>query len=139
MVSEDDRRRIGIYGVNFLTPSFIGFLKNTPKISEVANKIPGLDKIASSANPYGAMLFGALDIAGRLSNKIKNNRFMRLSQLAGAGFYGVSTILDLFSIAEGDYTSSANLFFDASMAYQLGRDTADKYRGQDLVDDLIKW
>lgn len=134
------KRKIGIYGTNLLTPSVINFLKSTPKISTVVNKVPGLDKIASAANPFGAALFGALDIAGGLSSKIKNSKFTRLLQLSGAGFYGVSTIADVFSIAGGDYASLANLVFDGSMAYQLVKDTAKNYSGKaDLVDDLTKW
>lgn len=79
MISKDTKRKIGIYGANFLTPSIVGFLKNTNRISEVGGKIPGLDRIAASANPYGAMFFGALDIVGGLSDKIKESRFKRYS------------------------------------------------------------
>ena len=139
MVSEDTKRKIEIYGANFLTPGIINFLKNTPKISEVGSKIPGLDRIASSAHPYGAIFFGTLDIVGGLSSKVKNSKFTRLVKLAGAGAYGISTIADLFSIAGGDYMSFANLVFDASMAYQLGKDTADNYENRSLWKDLTKW
>lgn len=139
MVSKDTKRKIGIYGVNLLTPSIIGFLKNTPKISGVVSKVSGLDKIASAAHPFGAVFFGGLDLVGALSSKVKNSKFTRLAQFAGAGWYGISTVTDLFSIAGGDYMSFANLFFDASMTYQLGRDTANNYKKYDLWTDLTKW
>lgn len=139
MLNKDTKRKIGIYGGNALTPSIINFLKNTPRISDVASKIPGLDKIASSANPFGAIFFGALDLMGELSPRIKNTKFTRFLQLGGAGLYGVRTIVDLFSIAGGEHGSLINLVFDASMAYQLGRDTANNYKKIDLWDDLTKW
>ena len=139
MINKDTKRRIGIYGTNFLTPSLVDFLKNTPRISEVASKIPGLDELASSANPYGAAFYGTLNIVGRLSDKIKNSRFTRLPQLIGAIYYGANTIVDLFSIAEGNSTLFPNFAFDASMLYQLGKDTLDNYREIDLLDDLINW
>lgn len=139
MISQSDKKRNGIYGANFIIPSLVNFLKNTPRISEVANKIPGLDKIASSANPYGAAFYGLLNIAGRFSDRIKSSRLTRLSELAGSVFYGASTIADMFSIAEGDYTALANLLFDGSMTYQLGKDASKDYEGKDFLDDLTKW
>jgi hypothetical protein len=135
--------KLAIYLTNFLTPSFIGFLKNTPKISEVFGQIPGLNRIASSANPYGAIIFGGLEMASAISDKIKNFPLTRLAKAGGAGWYGVSTICDLFAVAKGDYKSLVNLVFDGSMAYQLGKDTLENYttkndtgKKRDFIDDL---
>lgn len=148
MTKEEEKRtgngsKLAVYLTNFLTPSFVGFLKNTPKISEVAGQIPGLNRIASSANPYGAMVFGGLELASAISDKIKNFPLTRLAKVGGAGWYGIETICDLFSVANGDYKSLVNLVFDASMAYQLGRDSLESYtekkadgKKRDFIDDL---
>jgi len=138
MANQNTKSQIGVYGVNFLTPSAVGFLKNVPKIPEVIKNLPGLDHLASSANPYGAMTFGALNLLKGLSNRMKNSRFTRLSEIVGAGFYAVSSVMDLFSIAEGDYTSAIDFAFNASMAYQLGRNTVENYETHDLLDDLTR-
>lgn len=122
--------RAAIYGTNFLTPSFINF------ISRIVSRTQALDKIASSANPYGAMFFGGLDLLGLVSGRVANSRFTRMAKLAGAGFYGLSTLADILSIASGEYSSLVNLPFDASIAYQLGRDTVENYGGNDIVDDV---
>lgn len=119
-----------IYGTNFLTPSFINL------ISGLVGRTQALNKIASSANPYGAMFFGALDLLGLVSGRIANSRFTRMTKLAGAGFYGLSTLADVLSLAGGEYSSFVNLPFDASMAYQLGRDTIENYGSNDIVDDV---
>lgn len=139
MTTKDVKTKIGIYGTNFIVPSLSNFLQNAPKISEVTSKIPGLDVIASAANPWGALGFGALDLIGSISDKIKDSKFTRLAKVGGAAFYGVKTLMDLGSIAGGDYNSFIDLVFDGSMTYQLGKDTAENYSGRDLVDDLKFW
>ncbi len=55
--------------------------------------------------------------------------------------YGVQTVYVLFEIAHGNYSKIIDLPFDASMAYQLGKDTADNYKSgsKDLWADLTKW
>ena len=122
--------RATILGANFLTPSFINF------IGGLVGRTQALNKVASSANPYGAAFFGALDLLGMVSGRIDNSRFTRMAKLAGAGFYGFSTLADVLSVAGGEYSSLVNLPFDASMAYQLGRDTVENYGGNDIVDDV---
>lgn len=140
MVNQETKNKIGIYGANFLVPNVIGFLQNTPQISSIAKSIPGLENLANSANPYGALGFGVLDIVGKISPHIKNSKFTRLAQLGGAAYYGISSVLDVFSIAKGDYASFTNLLFDSSMAYQLGKDTFKNYQGSnDFFRDITKW
>lgn len=133
-MEKDTKEKIVVYGTNFLTPSFIKLINNL-------NRGRGdLEKISDVANPFGAVIFGALDIAGALSAKIKNSKFTRLTQFVGASYYGVSSIMDVFSIAGGEYKFFANLAFDSSMAYCLIKDTVNNYRGKkDLLDDLTKW
>ena len=116
-----------IYGGNFVFPSLSRILNENTKL--IIN--PNL------ANPYGAMFYAGLDLLGILSDKIKDNTFTKLSKVAGFGYYGISTASDLFSIADGKYESFANLPFDASMAYQLGKETFGIYDGKSISKDLI--
>lgn len=127
-------RKIGIYGTNFITPSIINLLKRFIEFPGILNRT--LNKVANAANPYGAVFFGALDLAGGLTDKIKNSKFTRLSHFTGAAFYGLSSISDAISIAGGEYNAFYNLAFDASMAYQLGRDAADDYGSRSLKRDF---
>jgi hypothetical protein len=124
--SNDNGKKIMIYGGNFLFPSLVKFLGSHSKISINPN----------IANPYGAAIFGALDVLGEVSDKIKNHWFTGLSKAAGFGWYGIATASDLMSIAGGKYENFANLPFDASMAYQLGRDTFSSYTGKKLMADI---
>ncbi|MGY4884513.1 MAG: hypothetical protein ACP5NZ_02955 [Nanobdellota archaeon] len=145
MTTNDTKRKVGVYGTNLGVPSLVGLLKDTPVIGESIAKIPSstavLDTVRDAANPYGAIVFGAIDLAGALSKKIRDSKFTRLSHVAGAGIYGVRTISDLFSIANGDYESLTNLFFDGLMVYSLSKDSFKHYKGtgKDLWDDLTKW
>jgi hypothetical protein len=132
----DDRMRLKIYGTNFLTPSAIGLLRNTPLLKNLTT-LPGVDYISGAAHPYAALFYGGLDALGRVSSRIKNSLFTRVAHAGGAGVFGLASVLDVFSIAGGDFGSIINLGFDASMAYQLGKDTLEDYsRGEDLVEDL---
>ncbi len=134
MVNQDTKRKIVIYGTNFFIPSLVNILKSG--VPNIGGKIPGLDKLAGSANPYGAAFYGTLDIAGKLIPSLEANRFTRLSRLAGSVYYGASTALDLFSIAGGDYGTLPNIAFDASMAYQLITDTVNSYKDRKLKSDF---
>jgi hypothetical protein len=129
-MKKETKVKIAIYGSNLLIPSAASFIHN------VALGIPILKRISNSANPYGAVFYGALDLVGGLSKKIKNSRFTKLSKLVGAGYYGTSAVIDLFSIAGGDSQSLANFIFDASMVYQLGKETAENYSGQEILDEF---
>jgi len=124
-----DKIKTGIYGINLLAPATMSLASKVEAFSQ-------LGRFTESANPIGAIIYGAMDIAGSLSQRIKNSKPVRLSQLAGAGYYAASTINDLFYIASGYHGKTADLAFDALMTYQLGKDTAQKYRSIDLVDDL---
>ncbi|MDP3986740.1 MAG: hypothetical protein Q8P81_00770 [Nanoarchaeota archaeon] len=124
-----DKVRTGIYGINLLAPATMS----------LASKIEAffqLGRLTESANPIGAVIYGAIDIAGSLSQRIKDSKPVRLSKLAGAGYYAASAINDLFYIASGYHDKTADFAFDALMTYQLGKDTAQEYRNIDLVDDL---
>jgi len=142
-VSKDNKRKTGIYGINALTPSAISFFKSFPDIASTIQKTPALDKILNPnfANPFGAVFFGALDLVGGLSKKIRESKFTRLPKVAGLGFYGVQSAFDVISIASGNYEDVAKLFFDGSMTYQLGKDSFEAYGtgGKDLWTDITKW
>ena len=116
-----------IYGGNFVFPSLTNVLRNNAPISINPN----------IANPYGAVFFGGLDLLGMLSNKIRESTFTRLSKLAGFGYYTLSTLSDLISIAGGDYGNFTHLPFDVSIAYQLGKDTFSSYSSKKSISDDI--
>lgn len=116
-----------IYGGNFIFPS----------LAKILNEKAKLAINPSLANPYGAVFYAGLDLLGTLSGKIKDSAFTRLSKAAGFGYYGISTAADLFSIAGGDYKDFAQLPFDVSMAYQLGKETFGIYDGNSISKDLI--
>lgn len=118
--------KILIYGGNFIFPSLTNILRNNTSISLNPNL----------ANPYGAIFYGGLDLLGTLSDKIKESTFTRLAKVAGFGYYGVSTSLDLFSIAGGNYNGFAELPFDMSMAYQLGKDVFSAYGRKSFSKDF---
>jgi len=142
-VSNDTKKKVGIYGINALTPSAIKFFKSFPDIASTIQKTPALDKILDGgfANPFGAVFFGALDFVGSLSKKVRESRYTRLPKVAGLGFYGVQSAFDIISIASGNYEDIAKLFFDGSMTYQLGKDTLEEYNtgGKDLWTDITNW
>jgi len=142
-VSKDNKRKISIYGINALTPSAIKFFKSFPDIASTIQKTPALDKILDGgfANPFGAVFFGALDLVGGLSKKVRESRATRLPKVAGLAFYGVQFGFDVISIASGNYEDIAKLFFDGSMTYQLGKDSFEDYSksGNDLLTDITKW
>lgn len=147
MTNREAKTKVGIYGLNFITPSAIKFVKTLPNASKVATEIFGrhaaglANKISGASNPFGALYFGVLDLIGGVSEKVKYSKLTRLSKAAGAAFYGVQSVYDLVSIAHGDYSKIVDLPFDASMAFQLGKDTAKNYGDgvNDLWEDVTKW
>jgi hypothetical protein len=118
-MNQEDEVKTAIYGLNFLVGA----------VGKALNR--------NMAHPYAALFYGGLDAAGRVSNKIRRSMGTRLAHTVGAAGFGLASVLDVFSIAGGDLGSVVNFGFDASMAYQLGKDTLEDYnRGEDLVDDF---
>ncbi len=130
-MERNDKIRLGIYGANIIVPSVI---RGTFGLLPVKTR-PFLESIADSANPYAAIGFGLLNLAGRLSPEIRNSLFTRTVNLAGMTIYGLQTLGGLASIIQGDYSSLPDLAFDFSIAYQTGRDTFEGYSKNKLVDD----
>lgn len=118
-INNKTRNRIAIYGGNFFGNS-LGNLVNL--------------KIG---NPTGAILYGSLDILSKLSKKVKSNKLTRLLKAGGLAYYGASSISDLWSFANSDYSQIAQFPFNASMAYQLGKDTLDTY-GATTMNSFVK-
>ncbi len=87
-------KKAGVYLTNFLTPSAIGALKDLPgKVGEVINNFPFLDKIADSANPWGALGYGVLDIVSEFSDKIKYSPITRLAKLGVLEFMDTKLLM----------------------------------------------
>ncbi|GIU68291.1 MAG: hypothetical protein KatS3mg001_141 [Candidatus Pacearchaeota archaeon] len=123
-----------VYGTNFIIPSAVNLLRRFVEVPGFLNR--ALNKMSDAANSYGAVIFGTLDIIGSFSEDFRESKYTRLSKVGGLCFYGISTVADAFSIANGDYNSYVSLPFNASMAYTLGRDVANIYKGKRLIKDL---
>lgn len=125
-MEKETKMRAWIYGANMATPPVAHALS-----------LNLLDRFASSANFWGALFYGATDLAGRLSPKIKKSTFVRVAKLVGAAYYAGSVLHDISRIYHGDMAHIYNLAFDGSMASLLVKDVAANYNGQnDLLNDL---
>ena len=83
------------------------------------------------ANPSAAIAYGALDIARGCSDKVNSSVFTKLANVGGAVFFVASTVNDLFSILNKDYSAIAQLPFNASMALQL---TTNASEGVEIIE-----
>jgi len=91
---------------------------------------------ANLGNPGGAILYSFIDIFRNATPKFKENKYIRLIETGGFGFYTAKTIVDLVSFAKGDFGSLIDLPFDAFMAYEVGKNTIEDYRGKSLKKDI---
>jgi len=98
------KEKIGIYGANILVRPLSNTLVKLLRMSNLEGKI-GL------GNPSAALFYGALDIVGAVSPKIKENRYVRLSQLIGAFGYSASSFKDLYDFANGNVSEFLQLPF----------------------------
>jgi len=107
-------------------------------LTGIANKTVGTAIKTGLSNPYGAVFYGVVDVIGRLSDKVKNSMFVRMVKIGGAVYYTGSTVADCFSMANGNLNAAASFPFDASMAYQLGKDVFEHYKEQnnDITEDI---
>jgi len=115
MKLEDCFTKPVIYGTNFL-------------VGAVGKKFG-----YSLGNPFGAFFYGALDLAGFLSEKIHDNRYSRLMKLGGFLNYGSRSLINLYNLE-----NFPDLIFDLSMAYQLGKDIIEEFslEGNDFIEDV---
>ncbi len=93
-----DKQSLVIYGTNF-----------------AGNYIP---KIGHLFNPLGAIVFGGIDIAKRVYDRV-DNPYVRTLETAGGLYYSLSAISNLFSSLNGNLHDLGRCILDASMAYQL--------------------
>lgn len=123
----DGKTRAVIYGSNLAFPVIEGAINGIFETS-----------LKGFSNPYGAILFGGMDLLGKLTNKVKESKLLRMTKLVGAMGYASFTIGDIFSISNGNYFGAISLPFDVSMTYQLGKDVFDFYNKpeNDLVEDI---
>lgn len=118
---KDIKNRAWIYGTNFAVGT----------VSRIGGGFLG--------NPLGAVVFGALDIAGACSKKIKYGAVARYAKAAGSIYYGLLyTLPDFISIAGGNFGSIPDLAFDGSLAYLQIKDAMEIYSNPefDLADDI---
>ncbi|PJE81787.1 hypothetical protein COU58_00475 [Candidatus Pacearchaeota archaeon CG10_big_fil_rev_8_21_14_0_10_32_42] len=124
-----NKEKIMTYGLNIAT-------------NPVVN-LTGLSKyVGNPGNLYGAAFYGALDLIGMVSPKFEKSTFTGLVKAVGAGTFVIKSIGDLASIVNGEYSPAFDFVFDASMAYQLGKDTFSIYgkgaRKKDILEDCVK-
>ena len=121
MVNKDLIRKIATYGVNF-----------------VARPIGNLIKAGTNlGNPYGALAYGFLDIFRNATPKVKENKYVRLIQAAGFGFYTAKTITDLLPMIRRNFEHLIDIPFDVFMAIELGKNTIEDYRGKSFKKDIF--
>ena len=87
-------------------------------------------------NLAGALVYSALDITSHFSESVRSSKYTRLAKTAGFGVYTINSLFDVLNVTGGDMGSLIQLPFDASMAYQLGKDTINSYRGRNIVTDI---
>ena len=120
MEQMDLLRKNSVYGGNFIARPLGNLIKE------------GLNL----GNPIGAIFYGFIDIFRNATPKLKENKYIRLVEAGGFGFYTAKTIGNLVSIAKGDFDSLIDLPFNASMAYEVGKNTIEDYRGENLIRDV---
>jgi hypothetical protein len=121
MIKKETKGKIAIYGSNFIAGA-IGNQFNY-----------------NLGNPIGAIVYGGLDLMKSAFPKLKENKYIRLTEVAGALGYGVSTVKDLVGILHGDLNSLAQLPFDVGMVYETGKNVKEDYEHSktNLGDDLV--
>ena len=87
-------------------------------------------------NITGALVYSILDVASHFFQKIKSSKYTRLAKAVGGGGYAINSLFDVLSVVNGDMDNLVKLPFDASMAYQLGKDAIDSYKGKNIVNDI---
>jgi len=79
-------------------------------------------------NPFGAAIFGAWDLLGLCSDKIKYGMPSRIIKNLGAAYYGLAfTVPDAISVFGGEYGKLPDLLLDGSMAYLCVKDSIKAY------------
>ena len=113
-------------------------------LAPFASAKTGLSKVLgyNPGNPLGALLLGGLDFISMFSDNIKNSRLNRLVKTIGIPVYAFKTlasglnVISYFTDNSGNIESLAQLPFDASMLYQLTKDTFKNYADNSLVEDI---
>ncbi len=98
-----NKQSLAIYGSNFL-----GGL--VPDLGDYLNK--------GYFNPLGALVFGGINIAKRIHDKVDNS-YVRLFELGGAVYYTGSAVSNFLSVLDGKVGGLGAGFMDGLMAYQL--------------------
>ena len=119
------------------------FIAGIKPVREIAGK--GIEKILGSSagyeigNPVGAILYGGIELAKQHNPDIKKNKYIRLTEAAGAVYYGLSTISDLFGILNGDLGYIAKFPFDLGMLYETATNASKDYKetGTSIKKDII--
>ena len=110
--NQDALSKIGIYSANFFSSLFSNIYGASTAIGNV----------------YGAIGFGTLDVLLRKQDAIKYSKFNRLVKVGGSLYYISACVYDAVSTLKGNYgTNLAEFVFDASMAYQLDKDSDKLY------------
>ena len=121
MVKNDLLRKLIVYGGNFV-------------VRPVGNLI---QQGVNLGNPGAAIFYGFIDIFRNATPKFKESKYIRLIEAVGFSVYTAKTITNLVSIAKGDFEYLIDIPFNASMAFEIGKNTIYDYKGKNLKNDLI--
>ena len=113
-------RKLGIYGGNFAARPLGNLIKSGSNIG----------------NPYGAIVYGLIDIFRGADSRIANSKYIRLLEAIGGTAYTAKTIVNLVSLAKGDSEALLDLPFNASMAYEIVKNAVEDYQGTNPVRDI---
>jgi len=94
---------------------------------------------AYSADALGALVYTALDVAGRTSERVKKGLFNRMVKGAGTLYFGTKSAVDLVSVLSGNFGDLPHLALDGTMAWISGKDTFENYAedsGNDALTDI---
>ncbi|MCR4327456.1 MAG: hypothetical protein NUV46_02650 [Nanoarchaeota archaeon] len=120
-----DKSKLITYGANMVVNPLI----NLAQVSKY---------LGNPGNLYGAAFYGGMDLISKVSPKFEKTAFNSLAKAFGAGVFAIKSIGDLASIVGGEYAPAIDFAFDASMAYQLGKDTFLTYgKGPNKKDILL--
>ncbi len=107
------------------------FVAGIEPVRYIAGK--SLESMGSSAgyeigNPVGAIIYGGLDLIKSVYPGASSSKYVRLLESAGAVYYGLSVVADLFGVLNGDFGQLAKLPLDVAMLYETGTNTAKDYK-----------
>ena len=99
-------------------------------VNPVINVVGAQSALGNPGNPFGAAVFGALDVISYFLPSLKTNKYVGVGKVIGGVYYSLSSVMN------GINGNLLDLPFDASMAYQLIVDSMEIYKKRNLKSDF---